>query len=190
MPERAISGKAAAALAAIVLLPAVAQAQSSGAGIVEEALQGVQQDQERDSKRVKEIVEEAVKGAEQAPSGQEAINPMAPDTLRPLPPDAQASLPAGYRADDMVGKPVVDGTGAKLGVIRGLVIDDVNGVARAMVEFAPLFGKPGKVTAIAVDTLTTGAAPEGGYVMSLTSTDFDKMPAYAWANLVWQRVAG
>jgi hypothetical protein len=190
MTKRAMSRKVAAALAVIVMLPATVHAQSSGAGIVEEALQGVRQDQERDSKRVKEIVEEAVKGAEQAPSGQEAINPTAPETLRPLPPDAQASLPAGYRADEMVGKPIVDGTGAKLGVIRGLVIDDVNGVARAMVEFAPLFGKPGKVTAIAVDTLTTGAAPEGGYVMSLTSTDFDKMPAYAWANPVWQRVAG
>ncbi|MFL5336221.1 MAG: PRC-barrel domain-containing protein [Geminicoccaceae bacterium] len=178
----------AAASGLLTILPAQGRAQTSGASIVEEALKGVRQDQARDSQRVKEIVEEAVRGAEQAPSGQETIAPTAPDTLRALPAGAQASLPAGYREDEMIGKPVVDGTGAKLGVIKGLGFDDANGMARAMVEFGPLFGKPGKLAAVAVETLTTGAGGQGSYVISLTSSDFERMPAYAWADQAWRRV--
>lgn len=172
------------------ILPAGAQGQTSGADIVKDALKGVQEDQARNSQRVKEIVEEAVRGAEQAPSGQETIVPTAPDTLVPLPAGAQATLPAGYSADEMIGKPVVDGTGAKLGTIKGLGLDDAHGMARAMVEFEPLFGRPGKLAAVAVDTLTTGVGTAGGYVISLTSSDFDRMPAYAWSNQAWRRAPG
>ena len=107
-----------------------------------------------------------------------------------MPAGAQATLPAGYSADEMIGKPVVDGTGAKLGTIKGLGLDDAHGMARAMVEFEPLFGRPGKLAAVAVDTLTTGVGTAGGYVISLTSSDFDRMPAYAWSNQAWQRAPG
>ena len=51
-----------------------------------------------------------------------------------------------------------------------------------MVEFGPLFGKPGKLAAVAVDTLTTGAGGQGSYVISLTSSRFERMPAYAWSR--------
>ena len=126
------------------ILPVGAQGQTSGADIVKDALKGVQEDQARDSQRVKEIVEEAVRGAEQAPSGQETIVPTAPDTLVPLPAGAQATLPAGYSADEMIGKPVVDGTGAKLGTIKGLGLDDAHGMARAMVEFGAAVRQAGQ----------------------------------------------
>ena len=190
MPWRQRSAAMAAAWILIAGLSAHAPAQTSGADIVKEALEGVQQDQARDSERVKEIVEEAVRGAEQAPSGQETIVPSAPDRLVPLAGDAPVSLPAGYREEEMVGKPVVDATGARLGEIKGLGLDHVNGMARAMVEFAPLFGRPGKLAAVAVDTLTVGTGTQQGYVISLTSSDFERMPAYAWSDRSWRRVPG
>ena len=62
-------------VAAMALTVARPSAQSSGASIVEEALKGVRQDQARDSERVKRMVDEAVQGTQQAPSGQDTVNP-------------------------------------------------------------------------------------------------------------------
>jgi hypothetical protein len=167
-----------------------AGAQSSSSDIVKEALEGVQQDQARDSERVRRMVDEAVKGAEQAPSGQDTVNPTAPDALRPIGEGEPAALPVGYSVAELVGRPVEDGTGARLGVVRGLVLDETSGVARAMVEFEPLFGQPGKTSAVAVESLTTATARGGGFVMELNQLGYEQLPAYAWDDPVWRRVAG
>ena len=75
---------AAAAFGLLLALSGLAAAQSSGGQIVEEALKCVEQDQARDSQRVKEIVDEAVRGTQQAPSVQDTVNPAAPEILLPL----------------------------------------------------------------------------------------------------------
>ena len=107
---------AAAAFGLLLALSGLAAAQSSGGQIVEEALKGVEQDQARDSQRVKEIVDEAVRGTQQAPSGQDTVNPAAPETLRPLADkDAPGVLPVGYQSDTLIGRPIDDGTGARIG---------------------------------------------------------------------------
>ena len=103
-------GAAAMGCAILLGLAAPVQAQSSGASIVDEALKGVQEDQARDAERVRRMVDEAVKGTEAAPSGLEAVNPPAPAELQPLPDDTPGALPAGYRPEDLAGKPVRDGT--------------------------------------------------------------------------------
>lgn len=168
-----------------------ANAQSRTGGIVEEALKGVRQDQERDSARVKRMVDEAVQGAERAPSGEDTVNPMAPATLRPLVgEDAPGVLPVGYKAAELVGRPVDDGTGERIGLIRGLVLDESSGVARAMVEFEPLFGQEGKTSAVPIEELTTATARGQGYVMELTTVEFERMPAYSQKDSLWQRVDG
>jgi hypothetical protein len=180
-----------ALLAILALAGGGVHAQSAGAGIVEEALEGVRQDQARDSERVKRMVEEAVRGTEQAPSGQDTVNPTAPETLRPVnDATAPAILPGGYQAQDLVGRSVDDGTGARIGVIRELVLDESSGVARAMVEFQPLFDQPGKTSVVPIESLTTATARGQGYVMELTRVEFASMPAYSRDGAVWRRVEG
>ncbi len=181
-------------LVAVAMLLASAEqgvAQSSGASIVEEALEGIREDQARDSERVKRMVDEAVRGTTQAPSGRDTVNPAAPETLRPVD-DATAPgiLPVGYQAQELVGRSVDDGTGARIGVIRELVLDETSGVARAMVEFQPLFDQPGKTSVVPIESLTTATARGEGYVMELSNVAFAAMPAYARDGGVWRRVEG
>jgi hypothetical protein len=187
-----IYGSAAAAATLLtVLVAADATAQSSGSSIVEEALQGVRQDQARDSERVRRMVDEAVRGTESAQSGQDTVNPEAPDTLRPLDdPNRPGALPVGYRAADLIDRPVDDGTGARIGVIRELVLDEASGVARAMVEFQPLFDQPGKTSVVAIESLTTAIARGEGYVMEVNAVGFARMPAYSREADVWRRTNG
>ena len=178
-------------VAAVALTAGRVEAQSSSNAIVEEALKGVEQDQARDSQRVKEIVDEAVRGTQQAPSGQDTVNPAAPEILRPLADkDAPGVLPVGYQSDTLIGRPIDDGTGARIGVIRDLVLDEASGVALAMVEFQPLFDLPGKTSAVAIESLSTATARGDGYVMELTSVEFSQLPAYAKDGAVWRRSGG
>src|SRR3712207_4769887 len=125
---------AGALLLAAAAAPAVV-AQTSGSSIVEEALKDAQQDQQRDTDRVRRMVDEAVQGAEEAPSGKDAVNPTAPEALRPLAGDEPGALPVGFRAGDLKDRPVRDGTGAQIGTLRGLVRDEASGLAKVMVEF-------------------------------------------------------
>jgi hypothetical protein len=164
-----------------------AQQTGSGSAIVEEALKDAEKDQQRDSERVRRMVDEAVKGAERAPSGQEAVNPTAPDVLRPLPADAPGALPPGTQPQDLVEQPVRDASGARIGTVKGLVRDEASGVARVMVEFAPVFGQPGKTSVLGIEALTR-ADKESGYVVDLTPVAYDAMPAYTWQDQVWRRV--
>ena len=166
-------------------------AQSSGSSIVEEALKGVREDQARDAERVRRMVDEAVKGSETAQSGKEAVNPQAPATLQPLQGEnAQRALPVGYQADHLLDRPVENGAGARIGVIRDLVRDEGSGVARAMVEFTPLFDQPGKTSAVPIEALTTTTARGEGYVMELTSVAFAGMPPYVRQGGRWLRQDG
>jgi hypothetical protein len=179
----------AAGVAVGLALPVAGSAQPATSGIVEEAVKDAHQDQARDSERVRRMVDEAVKGAEQAPSGQDAVNPTAPDTLRPLRADAAGTaLPVGYEARDLLEKPVRDGSGARIGQVRDLATDEASGLARVMVEFEPLFGQPGKVSALEVEALVP--APDGadGFVVELTPVKLEQMPAYARRDEVWRRV--
>ena len=176
------------AAAALALVVGQANAQSSGASIVEEALEGVRQDQARDSERVKRMVDEAVQGTQGAPSGQDTVNPAAPDTLRPLADmEAPGVLPVGYNAQELVGRPIDDGTGARIGTIRDLVLDEGSGVARAMVAFDPLFDQPAKTSVVPIESLTTATARGQGLVMELTTVQFAAMPDYAKDGVVWRR---
>lgn len=161
-------------------------AQSSPDSIVDEALKGVEQDQARDSERMRRMVDEAVKGAEQAPSGQELVNPAAPPILRPIGDDAATVLPVGYRADELIGAPVRDGAGAEIGRIRGLGVDDASGAARAIVELAALLGQPAKVAAVPVETLVPAPPEHGGYLLDLSAVALEQLPAYAWSDGVWR----
>ncbi len=163
-------------------------AQSSPDSIVDEALKGVQQDQARDAERMRRMVDEAVKGAEQAPSGRELVNPTAPPILRPVGDDAAAVLPVGHRAEDLIGAPVRDGAGAEIGRIRALGVDDASGAARAIVELAALLGRPAKVAAVPVETLAPAPAEHGGYLMDLSAVALEQLPAYAWSDGVWRRI--
>ncbi len=173
----------AAALAASPL--AAALAQTSGSSIVEEALKDAQQDQQRDTDRVRRMVDEAIQGAEEAPSGEDAVNPTAPEALRPLAGDEPGAVPVGFKAEDLKDRPVRDGTGAQIGTLRGLVRDEASGLAKVMVEFGPLFGKPPKVSALPVETLAE--APGGGYLVELTPVAYEAMPAYRWSVEAWRR---
>ena len=95
------------AMLLLPMLPTGARAQSSGASIVEEALQGVREDQARDADRVRRMVDEAVHGSETAQSGEDTVNPEAPPTLRPLAdPKAPGALPVGYQAEELLDRPV------------------------------------------------------------------------------------
>ena len=180
-------GPTAAIGVAVLLLAAPAAAQTSGSSIVEEALKDAHKDQQRDSNRVREMVDEAVKGAERAPSGEEAVNPPAPEALRPLRGDEPGVLPAGFRAEDLKDRPVRDGTGEQIGTLRGLVLDEASGLAKVMVEFGPLFGKSAKISAVPVETLAPATAGGDGYTVALTQVAYDAMPAYRWAGEAWRR---
>ncbi|MGD9508343.1 MAG: PRC-barrel domain-containing protein [Geminicoccaceae bacterium] len=163
-------------------------AQSSGQSIVEEALRGVEQDQARDSQRVRDFIEEAVRGAEQAPSGKETVTPTAPETLKPLGPgEAPELLPVGFEVAKLVGQPVDDGTGARLGTIRDVAFEQGGRTAHAVVEFDRLFGRGAKTAAVPLDTLTPSVTAGSGYVMALTAVAYDQLPAYAMQNGVWRR---
>ena len=176
-------------VAAGLALPVAGSAQQATSGIVEEAIKDAHQDQARDSERVRRMVEEAVKGAEQAPSGEDAVNPTAPDTLRPLQGDAAGTaLPVGYEARDLLEKPVRDGSGAKIGQVRGLATDEASGLARVMVEFEPLFGQPAKISALEVEALAPAPDDADGFVVELTPVKLEQMPAYARRDEVWRRV--
>ena len=191
MAKRREPTAAVAVMLALAGVPAFGQTpggESSGSAIVEEALKGVREDQARDSARVKQIIDEAVRGAAGAPSGQDTVNPTAPETLRILAAaDAQRDLPIGVRAEDLLGSPVGDGTGARIGTVRDLVRDDRTGVALAMVEFAPLFGGPGKTSVVAIESLTAAGARGAGYVMELTTVDYARLPAYERDEELWRR---
>lgn len=176
-------------LATVLLLGGVVPvaAQTSPSSIVEEALQGVEADQARDAERVREIVDEAVKGAAAAPSGRDTVNPVAPSELRPLPQNAPEALPAGYRPEDLTGKPVRDGTSVQIGTIRALAVDETSGAARAMVAFAPIQGQAGKIAALEVAALVP-ASQGDGFAIQLTPTQVAQMPAYTWQDEAWRRV--
>ncbi len=137
------------------------------------------------------MVDEAVQGTQEAPSGRDTVNPVAPESLRPLV-DAEAPgvLPVGYEAKGLLGRPVDDGTGARIGTIEDLVLDESSGVARAMVAFDRLFDQPAKTTVVPIESLTTATARGDGYVMELTTVQFAAMPAYAKEGEVWRRVGG
>ena len=179
------------ALAAAMVMLAVAStsagAQSSGAGIVDEALKGVRQDQERDAERVRCMVDEAVRGTENAPSGEETVSPSAPERLDQLSPGTAAGvMPAGFRVEELVGRPVEDGTGGKLGTLRAVALEPGGDVPVAMIDFAPLFGRVAKTAAVPLDELTPSAAADS-LVLSLTAVGYDELPAYAWRDGVWRR---
>lgn len=181
----------AAGVAGVLLLAGVGSmpvaAQTSGSSIVEEALKDARQDQERDSGRVRRMVDEAVQGAVDAPSGEETVNPPAPVALLPLSGSEPGVLPPGFKAEDLKERPVRDGTGEQIGTLRGLVRDEASGLTQVMVEFTPLFGKPAKVSVLPVDTLIPAEAAGDGYVVELTPVAYDAMPAYRWAGEAWHR---
>ena len=189
MGRRQKQGATAVGCAILLGLAAPVLAQSSGASIVDEALKGVQADQARDAERVRRMVDEAVKGTEGAPSGLEAVNPPAPAELQPLPDDTPGALPAGYRPEDLAGKPVRDGTSTEIGRIRALVLDQTSGAARAMVAFTPLFGQPGKISAVEVESLVPSSRGDG-FELQLTPVQLEQMPAYALDQQIWRRIDG
>lgn len=164
---------------------APARAQSSGGSIVEEAVRDAEQEQNRDSDLVRRMVDEAVKGAETAPSGREAVNPQAPDSLRPIDGSAPTTLPAGLDLEDLENQPVRDAAGSQIGTVRGVAVDEATGLPRAMVEFGSLFGEPGKTAPVEIETLTP--AEGGGFVLDLTPVAYRSMPAYAWREGQWRR---
>lgn len=174
-------------LLALAVAAMPAKAQTSGSSIVEEAIKDAQQDQQRDSERVRRMVDEAVKGTEQAPSGRDAVDPPAPETLQPVALEEPGVLPAGYQPEDIKDQPVRDGTGAEIGRVRGMARDNGTGLAKVIVEFQPLFGRPGKVTALGVESLTRAPQQADGYLMDLTPVAYDAMPAYDWADGQWRR---
>jgi hypothetical protein len=173
--------------AALVAGQADAQETPPTSAIVEDALKGVQQDQAKDAERVRRMVDEAVKGTERAPSGQDAVNPAAPEELRPLGGDQPGALPAGTQPGDFLGKPVRDGTGAQIGTVRDLAVDGASGATRAIVEFQPLFGHPGKTSALGIEALLPAVAGSDGFVVELTPVAYDEMPAYRREQAVWRR---
>jgi hypothetical protein len=83
---------------------------------------------------------------------------------------------------------VRDGTGKQIGILRGLARDDKGGQAQAMVEFSPLFGRPGKTSVLALEALRPGVADGPGYVVELTPVAYDALPGYALDHAVWRRV--
>jgi uncharacterized protein YrrD len=92
--------------------------------------------------------------------------------------------------EELVGRPVDDGTGARIGVIRDLVADTASDAPRVLVEFQPLFGRPGKTSAVPVEALTTATARGEGYVMEVTAVAYEQLPAYRRDGEVWRRTDG
>ena len=165
-----------------------AHGQSSGQSIVEEALQGGEQDQARDSQRVRSIIEEAVRGAEQAPSGIETVAPSAPEVLEPMGSDSPPGLlPVGLDVSQLIGRPVEDAAGARLGTIRAVAVEQSGQTAHALVEFADAFGRQAKTAAVPLDKLTPSATTGSGYVVALTAVAYDQLPAYEWRDGAWRR---
>lgn len=177
-----------ATIAALSLIVAAGAGQAqdapSGSSIVEEAIRGAQEDQRRDQERVRGIIDEAVRGAEEAPSGQATVRPPPPDTLQPLPADAPASLPPGTTPDDLLDRPIHDATGAEIGKIQGLVLDEASGLARAMIAFGPLFGEPPKSAPVEIEVLQPS---DGGYVLDLNPLAYQELPAYVRDGERWRR---
>lgn len=171
---------------ALIAAPTTAQ-EAPTSEIVKDALEGVEQDQARDAERLRRMVDEAVKGAEQAPSGEDAVNPTAPAELHPLGGDRPGALPAGSQPGDFLGKPVRDGTGARIGTVRDLTVDDPSGATRAIVEFEPLFGHPGKTSALEIESLLPAVGGGDGFVVELTPVEYERMPAYRREQAVWRR---
>jgi hypothetical protein len=171
------------------LAPVAAQGTDSGSAIVDDALKDVEKDQARDAERVRRMVDEAVKGAEQAPSGEDAVNPAAPQELRRLEGDRPGALPAGFGPDDFLEKPVRDGAGARIGTVKDLVIDEASGAARAVVAFEPLFGQPSKTSVLEIEALIPAAGQSDGFVVELTPVAYERMPAYARERQVWRRAS-
>ncbi|MEK0082212.1 PRC-barrel domain-containing protein [Benzoatithermus flavus] len=164
-----------------------AQGEGSTSAIVEDALKNVEKDQARDAERVRRMVEEAVKGAEQAPSGQDAVNPTAPEELRSLGSDRPDALPVGLQPQDLLNKPVRDGTGARIGTVQDLVVDEPSGAARAIVAFQPLFGLPGKTSVLELEALVPVRGQSDGFVVELTPVEYERMPDYRRDQAVWRR---
>lgn len=165
----------------------LAQSAPSGSAIVQDALKDVQQDQAEGSKRVRSIIDEAVKGAERAPSGLEAVNPSAPPVLRPLQEAPPGALPTGIEPQDLAGKPLRDGTGTEIGRVRDLVLDEQSGLARIVVDFTPMFGEPAKTTVLEIEALQPADTKGDGYIVDLTPVKYQEMPRYAWENGVWRQ---
>lgn len=186
--DRALGRLATSAWALLALAgTAFAQPTSPGSAIVDEVLKDATQQQTRDSERVRRMVDEAIKGAEQAPSGIEAVNPTAPDTLRPTEDVGTAVLPAGFAPEDLEDKPVRDGTGAEIGRLRGLAVDQASQQLKVMVQFAPLFGHPAKTAAFPIEQLRPADSLGDGYVVEITPVDYEALPAYAWRDGEWRR---
>ena len=167
----------AAAMAMLAVASTGAGAQSSGAGIVDEALKGVRQDQERDAERVKRMVDEAVRGAENAPSGEETVSPSAPEQLDQLPPGTAAGVAAGRFSCRGTGGPAGRARhGGTLGTLRAVALESGGDVPVAMIDFAPLFGRGAKTAAVAARQVDAGAAADS-LVLSLTAIGYDGLPA-------------
>lgn len=172
---------AAPLLLATAPVPAFAQASSSG-GIVDEAVRDAEREQRRDEEKVRDIVKEAVEGAENAPSGEAAVTPPPADTLAPLPSEQAGALPPGVTAQDLLDQPVQDGSGTQIGKVAGLVIDHQSGLARAMVAFTPVFGEPGKTAPVELDILRPTSDGKPGYIVDMTPIQYQALPAYSLAG--------
>lgn len=179
----------AALMAAVAAWPAPGDAQpaQSGAAIVQDAIKEAQQDQARDAERVRNMVDEAVKRSERSPSGEEAVNPPVAEELRPLEGDVPGTLPAGMKAADLVGKPLRDGTGAEIGRVRGLALDQKNGLARVVAEFGPMFGQPPRIIILDVETLQPADKLGDGYIVELRPVEYEDMSAYTWQDGAWRQ---
>ena len=177
------------AMATLTLLPlgAVAQQGADTRAIVEDALKGVAAQQAKDAERVRRISEEAVKGAEAAPSGKEAVNPTAPEALRPLADDQTAMLPAGFDAETLQDRPVRNAAGEQIGMLRGPAVDEATGQPKVMVEFAPMFGQPGKLTALSIEQLSQASGQGGGYVVEMTPVAYGELADYRLTDGAWRR---
>ena len=188
-PRRRAVWMVRAGLPAAILWPVVAAAQpaTSGSAIVQDALKDVQQDQAEDARKVRRMIDEAVKGAERAPSGEEAINPPAPGVLQPMQADVPGALPPGIRREDLAGKPLRDGAGTEIGRVRDLVLDQASGSARVVVELAPLFGYPAKTTVLEIEALQPAESKGDGYIVELTPVEYEAMPRYAWKDGAWRQ---
>ena len=69
------------------------------------------------------------------------------------------------------------------------MLDQTSGAARAMVAFTPLFGQPGKISAVAVELLVPSSRGDG-FELQLTPVQLEQMPAYALDQQVWRRIDG
>ncbi|MFO1075485.1 MAG: hypothetical protein U1E17_22865 [Geminicoccaceae bacterium] len=166
---------------------ALAQQGADTRAIVEDALKGVAAQQAKDAERVRRMSEEAARGVQEAPSGKESVNPTAPATLRPLADGQAAVLPAGYDAGMLKDRPVRNAAGEQIGTLRGPAVDEATGQPKVMVEFAPLFGQPGKLTALSIEQLSQASGQGDGYVVELTPVAYGQLGEYRLADGAWRR---